>query len=112
VNESSVPVRTSASAILRAALAAVDPTKLVADYLRWHAAEVLPGAATRASRRELPTLLVVGAGKAAARMAAGCEQALGAGHVRGEVIVADGYAVLLRSLTVTEAGHPLPDVRG
>lgn len=45
-------------------------------------------------------------------MAAGCEQALGAEDVGGEVIVADGCAVPLRALTVTEAGHPLPDARG
>lgn len=62
-------------------------------------------------RWHAPTL-VIGAGKAAARMAAACEQALGPAAVHGEVIVADGCGLELRSIVVTEAGHPIPDARG
>lgn len=54
----------------------------------------------------------MGAGKAAARMAAGCERALGADRLSGVVIVADGCAVDLASIAVRLAGHPIPDARG
>jgi glycerate-2-kinase len=57
-------------------------------------------------------LLVVGAGKAAARMAAGCEAALGAHRLSGMVIVPDGCEVVLASIAVRVAGHPFPDARG
>lgn len=96
--------RASALAIFHAAIAAVDPTQLVADHLSCLNLEPVPGPAE--------PLLVIGAGKAAARMAAGCERALGAGGVHGEVIVADGCAVPLRSVIASPARHPLPDGRG
>lgn len=54
---------------------------------------------------------MVGAGKAAARMAAGCEDALGALRTGGVVIVPDGYDVPLVSVGVRIASHPLPDQR-
>jgi glycerate 2-kinase len=57
-------------------------------------------------------VLVVGAGKAAARMAAGCEAALGSARVHGIVIVPDGCAVPLASVEVRFASHPVPDRRG
>jgi len=82
-------------------VAAVDPTALTRAWL---------------SRNTLPSspagFLLVGAGKAAARMAAGCEAALGAERLRGLVIVADGCEVPLASIDVRAAGHPLPDARG
>jgi glycerate-2-kinase len=56
--------------------------------------------------------MVVGAGKAAAGMAAGCEVALGAHRVGGIVIVADGCEARLESILLRVAGHPIPDVRG
>jgi glycerate 2-kinase len=95
-------LRAEAVAIFQAAIRAVDPTELVAGYLSSHAA---PG-------RMRPPVLVIGAGKAAARMAAGCEAVLGAANLYGEVIVADGCGVPLQSIHVSEAGHPLPDARG
>jgi glycerate 2-kinase len=102
MNEPSVQLRAEAVAIFRAATRAVDPTELVADCLSRHAA----------LEQMLSPTLVVGAGKAAARMAAGCEAVLGPANLRGEVIVADGCGVPLRSIHVSEAGHPLPDARG
>jgi hydroxypyruvate reductase len=102
MNEASADLRAEAVAIFRAAIRAVDPTELVADYLSSQAA---PG-------HMRPPTLVIGAGKAAARMAAGCETVLGPANLRGEVIVADGCGVPLHSIHVSEAGHPLPDARG
>lgn len=102
MNEASADLRAEAVAIFRAAIRAVDPTELVADYLSSQAA----------LEHMRPPTLVIGAGKAAARMAAGCETVLGPANLRGEVIVADGCGVPLHSIHVSEAGHPLPDARG
>jgi glycerate-2-kinase len=97
--------------IFRAAVAAVDPEKLVVDYLRTEtetgtvAASLLLAAARGSTK-----LLVIGAGKAAAAMAAGCEAELGA-HVRGLMIVPDGCGRGLDTIAVAEARHPIPDRR-
>jgi glycerate 2-kinase len=95
-------LRAEAVAIFGAAIRAVDPAELVAQYLSSHAVP----------KHVHPPTLVVGAGKAAARMAAGCEAVLGPANVHGEVIVADGCGVPLHAIHVSEAAHPLPDVRG
>jgi hydroxypyruvate reductase len=98
--------------MFHAAVAAVNPTDLVARHLSRAGREVVvEGPAEITARWPLP-LLVLGAGKAAARMAAGCEAVLGAENVSGEVVVADGCEVPLQSIAVSVAGHPLPDARG
>jgi len=104
--------RGAAVAIFRAAIAAVDPTELVARHLSRDGGDVVVHSAGREPRRWPAPTLIVGAGKAAARMALGCEQGLGAPNVAGEVVVADGCAVALQSVAVAAAGHPLPDARG
>jgi len=99
-------------AIFRAALAAVDPTRLVATHLVRDGQWVSVQSGNELVKTwQMPTL-VVGAGKAAARMAAACEEVLGAATVHGEVIVADGCDRDTEAIRVTEAGHPLPDRRG
>jgi glycerate 2-kinase len=55
--------------------------------------------------------IVVGAGKAAAAMAAALEQRW-SGALEGLVITADGYGVPCRRIEIIEAAHPLPDERG
>ena len=105
-------LRDEATQLFNAALRAVDPTQLVLTCLSRTAstARVVLRSGEAVEWRA-PTV-VVGAGKAAARMAAGCETALGSDAVSGSVVVADGCAVRLASIEVVEAGHPLPDRRG
>jgi len=55
--------------------------------------------------------IVVGAGKAAASMAAAVE-ANWDGTVDGLVITRDGHGVPCRSIEIVEASHPVPDSRG
>jgi glycerate 2-kinase len=60
-------------------------------------------------------LLVIGAGKAAASMAAAVERHYGeaaASRLSGLVIVPYGYAEATRWVKVREAGHPVPDSAG
>lgn len=99
-------------AIFRAALAAVDPLRLVANHLLREGALISLQSNDGVVATWRAPILVVGAGKAAARMAAGCETVLGPQAVHGEVIVADGCGADTQSIQVTEAGHPLPDKRG
>ena len=79
-------------------MAAVDPTRLVRDHL---APEPPPAA----------PVLVLGAGKAAARMAAGVEEAWSSVPLRGIVVTAPGCAVPLRRIEVAIGSHPVPDER-
>jgi hydroxypyruvate reductase len=57
-------------------------------------------------------LLVLGAGKATAAMAAAVEAHYGeAGRIEGLVVTRDGHGVPCRRIEVVEAAHPVPDAR-
>jgi hydroxypyruvate reductase len=92
--------RAAARAIFNAALAAGDVRPLVLQALE--------------SLRPHPrgTIVVVGAGKASAAMAAATEEALGDRIGEGVVVVKDGYRAETRGVRLIEAGHPVPDARG
>ncbi|MCX8086579.1 MAG: glycerate kinase [Rhodocyclaceae bacterium] len=84
-----------------AALAAVDPMKCVPPHL--------PDPATVKGR-----IVVIGAGKAAAAMAAAVEAAW-AEHLdrlSGLVVTRYGHGVPTQKIEVVEAGHPVPDEAG
>lgn len=57
-------------------------------------------------------VLLVGCGKAAARMALALEQMLGSRISAGVVVVKYGHGVSLQRVKVVEAGHPIPDQAG
>lgn len=57
-------------------------------------------------------LVVVGAGKASARMARPLESLLGSRIEGGLVVVKTGHRAPLRRITVVEAAHPIPDRTG
>jgi glycerate-2-kinase len=108
--------RAELEGLLRAALAAVDGERLVREALREEQG------ALRVAGRPLPAharLVVAGAGKAAAAMAAGFEAGAGARIARGWLVTRDGHADAARAAgrlpparwTVREAGHPVPDAR-
>jgi glycerate 2-kinase len=103
-----------------AALGAVNPARAVARHMRLSSGE--PGAAPpmlQVAGRvydldSIGRLLVVGAGKAGAGMAAAVEALLGARIADGWVNVQRGYepAHPLERIHVHSAGHPLPDEAG
>ncbi|MCL1985456.1 MAG: glycerate-2-kinase family protein, partial [Betaproteobacteria bacterium] len=97
-------------AILDAALAAVAPDEALARHMRMQEDALLVGDATYAldSRR----LLVVGAGKGAAPMAAALEDILGERITQGQIIVKEGHGLPLKHIRLVEASHPVPDERG
>ena len=104
--------RTLLARLFRVAVDAVAPEDLVARHLRLSGSRLVISDATgaEAGQATLP-LVVLGAGKAAARMAKGCEAVAGSG-VEGLVVVADGCEVPLERIECVSAGHPIPDRRG
>ena len=100
------------SAVLDAALAAVEPAAAVRAALRReHGGFVLGDRNYRLV--DLRRVLVVGAGKASAPMAAAVETLLP--HdlpVDGSVTVRYGHAVPTQRVRIREASHPVPDAAG
>jgi len=99
-------------AIFAAGVAAVDPYRLIRERLA-AAGGFLTVLAEEEERRfdlsGFSRLLVLGAGKAAARMALGVEEVLGGRLARGLIAVKPGHGAALGKVRVIEAGHPLPD---
>lgn len=80
--------------LLDAAIGAADPFKVLPPHL---------------PERPMGRCIIVGAGKAAAAMAAAVEHAWPEVSLSGCVAVPYGYAARCRSVRVIEAGHPVPD---
>ena len=101
--------------IFRAALAAVDPAALLDRRLLLEGERLTvrdaPGGLSFDLRR-FQRVVVLGAGKASAAMAAAMERLLGGRIDEGLVVVKDGYGAPLQRVRCLEAGHPLPDERG
>ena len=88
--------RTLLLELFRSAVAAADPAHAIGAHLP-------PAPAGR--------IVVVGAGKAAARMAEAVERHYGS-KVEGLVVTRYGHCAATRHVEVVEAGHPLPDDAG
>ncbi|WP_119166040.1 glycerate kinase type-2 family protein [Algihabitans albus] len=88
--------RTFLNDLFAAALAVADPARSLAAHL---------------PARPAGRTVVVGAGKAAASMAAAVEAAW-EGPVEGLVVTRYGHGAATRSIEVVEAAHPVPDAAG
>ena len=90
-----------------------DPRGLLCALFDTAVAAVRPAADMFSSLPPSPPgrTIVLGAGKAAAAMAAMVEHHY-TSAVEGLVIVPDGYGMATRCIEVVEAAHPLPDDRG
>jgi glycerate 2-kinase len=103
--------RSIALDILGAALTAADPGMAVKRFLGIQGEDLV----IEGQRYHLPDyrrVLVVGAGKAGAAMAAGVEDVLGDRVHGGIVNVKYGHVAPTRRVRVHEAGHPMPDEQG
>jgi len=96
--------RATLRALYEAAIAALEPRRLVRAALSRHRTLLAPGVGGDAP------VLLVGAGKGAARLAAALEREVAVGD--GLVIVPPGYGCALRRVRVRMARHPVPDQRG
>ncbi|MFN8535241.1 MAG: DUF4147 domain-containing protein [Dehalococcoidia bacterium] len=99
------------SALIDRALAAVEPGAAVRRALAVRR-DTLAFGSLLLPLRALRRAIVVGAGKAAAPMAAATVEALAGLPVEGLVIVPYGYGAPAGPVVVREAGHPLPDRAG
>ena len=97
--------------VFRAALAAVEPAGAVTRALTTEDGRMRAGSHVFDFER-FDRILVVGAGKAAARMAAAAEEVLGDRIKGGLIIVPYGHTGFLQLIDQVEASHPLPDQAG
>lgn len=98
--------------IYRAALSAVDPLNAVAKAMRRSGAMLRLSSGTHYDLAGYDRVMVVGAGKATARMAAAVVDILGDRISDGAIIVKYGHGVPLSRIRLIEADHPVPDQAG
>jgi glycerate 2-kinase len=98
--------------VLAAALAAVEPGEAVRRAIALEDGDLVV-AGRRYALAFKKRVVVVGAGKASAPMAAAVEQVVGdALPVTGSVTVRYGHAAPTRAVRIREASHPVPDDTG
>jgi glycerate 2-kinase len=97
--------------IFKAGLAAVDPYRAVAGALRTINGRLYAGDSVY-DLAAFDRIIVVGAGKATARMAEAVEETFGGSIDGGVIIVKYGHTGRLRMIEQVEAGHPIPDEAG
>ncbi len=99
------------TAIWRAAIGAVDPYNAVKRAIQLERGRLI----VSGSDQDLsiyPRILVVGAGKATARMAEAVGSILDDRIAEGLIIVKYGHTGSLKTVAQVEAGHPSPDAAG
>jgi glycerate 2-kinase len=102
-------LRHSARLIWEAALAAANPAVCIASFLQLNNGRlIVAGNSIPVSGR----VIVVGAGKASAKMAQVVEGILGDCISGGLVVTKYGHTLPLERIRLIEAGHPLPDAAG
>lgn len=99
------------SGIFDAALAAADPYHAVLNAVRVDGDSLLAGGA-RYELAAFERIIVVGAGKATARMAQAAEALLGSRISAGLIVVKDGHSEPLKIVEQVEAAHPVPNQAG
>jgi hydroxypyruvate reductase len=97
--------------IFNAALAAVDPYQVVTRGMTFEN-NCLHAAGAAYGLEAFDRVLVVGAGKATARMALAMEDALGDRISDGLIVVKDGHTAPLKIIKQVEASHPVPNEAG
>jgi len=100
--------RTVVTRVMQAALAAVEPGEAVRRALRRDGDRLTVGAKTY-DLAAYERIVVVGAGKASAPMAAAVEDVLGKKVADGLVVVKHGHTHPTRTVSLREASHPIPD---
>jgi glycerate-2-kinase len=97
--------------IFLAAVEAVRPSSLIPECISLSGNRISAGGLTL-DIGMIDNIYVIGAGKASAAMASEIERILGDRITGGQVVVKYGHSITLKKITVTEAGHPVPDANG
>jgi hydroxypyruvate reductase len=101
--------------IFQAALQAVDSYQLMVRHIRLDGSRLTVAAGGGQHEVDLDRysrVIVLGAGKASARMALALEDILGERISGGLLSVKYGHGEPLKRIEVAEAGHPIPDAKG
>ncbi len=107
----SLQARQNLADIFNAALAAVDPYNAVLDAISVEGGQ-LQVTGVKYDLAAFDRIIVVGAGKATARMALAVECLLGAEIDAGLIVVKDGHTESLSIIEQVEAAHPVPNEAG
>lgn len=102
-------------AIFQAALQAVDTYRLTIRHIKLDGSRLIATAGGERHEVDLDSfsrVIVLGAGKASARMAMALEDILGERISGGLVSVKYGHGERLKRIEALEAGHPVPDAKG
>jgi len=98
--------------MFRSALERVDPYRMIKERVLIQGGKLV----VRSDREELSwelsrysRILVLGAGKATAKMALAIEEILGTRITEGVIAVKPGHTESLHRIRMIEAGHPVPD---
>jgi glycerate 2-kinase len=102
-------LRQSARLIWEAALNAANPASCIRNFVRADDNTLFIDGKKVAIRGKL---IVIGAGKASARMAQVIEEILGSHITGGLVVTKHGHGIPLQRIKLVEAGHPIPDEAG
>ncbi len=97
--------------IFNAALAAVDPYRAVLNAVRVEG-DILLVADAKYNLSSFDKIIVIGAGKATARMALAVEDLLGDRISAGLIVVKEGHTAPLNFIEQIEASHPVPNAAG
>ncbi|MCE5209934.1 MAG: glycerate kinase [Deltaproteobacteria bacterium] len=98
--------------IYRAAVREVDPAALIQSRVKKDGRKLLIRGQDSNISEDLSAykqVVVLGIGKASARMASALESILGDEIAAGFVVTKYGHGLALRKIQVLEAGHPVPD---
>lgn len=104
-------LREKAEQIFLAGVEGVLPDKLIRSQIKLSGDE-LQIAREAFHLERVKNIYVLAAGKAAALMARETENILGNRITDGHVVTKYGHGAALKYLTITEAGHPIPDAEG
>jgi len=103
--------RSDIRAIFDAGLKAADPGEAVGRAISLEGELLLVGD-REYNLGAFDRIIIVGAGKAAASMSAALEGVLGPYLTEGIITTKYGHGCALKGVSVTEAGHPIPDEAG
>lgn len=98
--------------IYRAAIERVDPYRMIVDQLSLEGEELrvpTEGGELRLDLGRFRRIIVIGTGKATAKMALGIEEKLRGRIAAGLIAVKRGHTERLGIIRTIEAGHPVPD---
>lgn len=105
-------VRQKITAVLEAALAAVDPYGAVLHVLQRQGDMLTVGDQQQYKLAQFRRIFVIGAGKAGAPMTQAVEQVLGDQITDGLVVVKTDHSGPTQQVAIAEASHPMPDEAG